>query len=392
VWLGLLIVAMVVGVVSTLLTWPKNEPTGTAWFWVRPLVIPPLAWGVVFGLRLYYYEQESERIDADNETLREDRENALRFASEPLAVAGYTYLTSLGDDEVASMHASGVTALEAQTSQDGSEGVRHSALAALGDSDGSNRYRTCFEDLIAAIEPLVATIPRDVPFGVRLQLPDDADRDALLETWQTCWDAKDMRRAEAVPVPADQGVMALDEWLDNRGGPALEKFLLFVAVQLHDTPPQNSAEAAVAMLLGWAPLAGRRRIPLVAHLHRPVEAEPGGATDAPIATALLWGRTAGDKVDDLWQAGLDGSEKSAVAKSMSDLSINVSQSENLSAIHDIDTSMGRPGVAAGWLALALGIEHAKQNNNPQLVAWREGALRFAVVQPVAPTDKADSNA
>jgi hypothetical protein len=389
VWLGLLIVAVVIGVVSTLLAWPKNEPTGTALFWIRLLVAPPILWGICLGLRLCYFEQESERIDADNETLREDGEKALLFASEPLAVVGYTYLSGAGTSDVASSVVDGSTSLEAQTSQDGSEGVRHSTLA-LDESADSSRYQSCFENLITAIKPVVARIPLDIPFGVRLQLPDDSERQVLLQTWQTCWDEKKMRRARAVLVPTEQGVMALDEWLDNRGGPALEKFLLIVGVQLHDTPPQNSAEAAVAMVLGWAPLAGRRRIPFVAHLHRPVETNPG-SSDAAVSTALLWGGATGDKVNDLWQAGLASADKGTVTKSLSDLSVGVSKTDGLSGIHDIDTALGHPGSVAGWLALALAVEHTKQNKHPQLVAWREGTLRFAVVQPGAQTGNTDSN-
>ncbi|MEM5445932.1 hypothetical protein [Paraburkholderia guartelaensis] len=389
VWLGLLIVAVVIGVVSTLLAWPKNEPTGTALFWICLLVAAPVGWGICFGLRLCYFEQESDRIDADNETLREDRENAVLFASEPLAVVGYTYLSGAGTSNVASSVVEGSISLEAQTSQDGSEGVRHSTLALDVGAD-SSRYQSCFENLITAIKPVVATIPLDIPFGVRLQLPDAAEQQALLQTWQTCWDDEKMRRARAVLLPAGQGVMALDEWLDNRGGPSLQKCLLIVGVQLHDTPPQNSAEAAVAMVLGWAPLVGRRHIPFVAHLHRPVEAN-AGSNDAAVSTALLWGRTTGDKVSDLWQAGLAGADKGTVTNSLSDLSVGVSKTDSLSGIHDIDTALGHPGSVAGWLALALAVEHTKQNKHPQLAAWCEGTLRYAVVQPGAQTGNTDSN-
>jgi hypothetical protein len=300
-----------------------------------------------------------------------------------------TYLCGAGSSGVTSSIVDGFTSLKAQTSMGGSDGVRHSAIE-LVENAGSSRCQSCFENLIAAIKPVVETIPRDIPFGVRLQLPGDTDQHGLLQIWQTCWDERKMRRAKAAPIPAEQGVMALDAWLDNRGGPALEKFLLFVVVQLHDTPPQDSAEAAVAMLLGWTPLAGRRNVPFVAHLHRPVEAEPG-ANETSITTTLLWGRTTGSKVNDLWQSGLEGTDKGALVNTMSGLSIGVSQTDNLSGVHDIDAALGHPGSATGWLALALAVEHAVQNNHPQLAAWREGTLRFAVVQPCVQSGNTDSN-
>ncbi len=91
--------------------------------------------------------------------------------------------------------------------------------------------------------------------------------------------------------------MALDAWLDETGGPALERFRLFVAVQLHETPPQNSAEAAVALLLGWAPLAERLELPAIATLHRPVAAAHGLADT--IRTAALFGQITPDALTHL---------------------------------------------------------------------------------------------
>jgi hypothetical protein len=391
VWLCLLIVTMVIGVVSTLLTWPEGAPTGTAWFWVRLLVIPFLVCSIAFGLRSFYYDQENERIDADNEALREDRETALQFASDPLAVIGYAYLTGAGSRDVASTLDRGPATLGAEASLDGSDTLGHSALSLAGDDDDPGRYCACFRDLIGSVSDSVRAIPLDVPFGVCLQLPVDVDHQALVKAWQACWGTAGLRAVNAELVATDKGLMALDQWLDNLGGPALEKFLLFVAVQLYEEPPQNSAEAAVAVLLGWAPLAQRRHIESVALLHRPVEAD-SDATDAPISTALQWGRTTGGKINDLWQTGLVRTDKAALIKSLSDLSIGVSQTESLSGIHDLDSALGYSGDAAGWLAVALGIEHATQNNTPQLVAWREGTLRFVVVQPVVRADGTDSEA
>ncbi|QIE24153.1 hypothetical protein SBC1_20460 [Caballeronia sp. SBC1] len=391
VWLCLLVVSMVIGVVSTLLTWPENVPTGTAWFWVRLLVFPFLVCTIAFGLRCFYYEQENERINADNEILREDRETALEFASDPLAVVRYAYLTGAGSRDVASTLDRAAAALEAHTFPNGSDVFPLSSLSLAGDDDDPGRYCACFRELIGSVSDSVKAIPRDVPFGVCLQLPVDVDQQALVDAWQACWDDAELRAVKAELVATDKGLMALDQWLDNKGGPALEKFVLFVAVQLHETPLQNSAEAAVALLLGWAPLAQRRHIEPVALLHRPVEADLD-ATDAPISTALQWGRTTGDKINDLWQTGLERMDKAALVNSLSDLSIGVSQTENLAGIHDLDITLGYSGNAAGWLAVALGIEHATQNNTTQLVAWRESTLRFVVVQPVEQADTTDSGA
>lgn len=382
VWLVLLLVFMVAGVTITLLSWPKGEPTGTVQFWVRLLVVPLLAWTIALGFRQLYRDQENDRLDAEEEVLREEREQALAFASEPLAVTALAYLSAAGNTDVAADIVKLRSVVEAQDSLDGKAAIRHSALELISTDENPCRYRVAFRHLIASTKNAVEALPLDVPFGVRLQLPDDVDQAALQQTWQTCWDEAMTRPAYSGLVAPEQGAMSLDEWLDERGGQTLEKFLLFVAVQLHDAPPQNSGEAAVALLIGWPPLASRRQIACIGSLHRPVQAS-GTDINAPLSTALRWGRTEREAVIDLWQTGLDKSDKAAVLNGSSTLEVGLSKAEDLSGLHDLDIALGRTGCASAWLALALSLEHAAQTRRPQLVAWRDGSLHFSIVQPVA---------
>ncbi|MFP3467841.1 hypothetical protein, partial [Leifsonia sp. SIMBA_070] len=83
------------------LTRSKDEATDTAWFWVRLLAFPALTWCVMFGLRRHYYDEQMQRLQAERGVRAEDREKALQFAREPLAVLGYTYLTALGSTDAA---------------------------------------------------------------------------------------------------------------------------------------------------------------------------------------------------------------------------------------------------------------------------------------------------
>ncbi|MET3449111.1 hypothetical protein [Ralstonia sp. 1138] len=380
--MGLLVATMAGGVAHTLLTWPQGAPTSTVWFWMRLVVMPFLAWCVLFGLRTLYYEQENERIDAEEEVMRADRAEALQFGSDPLAVVGLTYLTGAGNQ--------GVSQRWTQTDglQEGPDAASEAALrpeitlSLAGDDEDPTRYRACFKDLIDAVANMVSAIPADVPFSVRLALPEGEGRQAQLDSWQACWCAKGLRTAKAALVPTETGVMALDAWLDQKGGPQLENFTLFVAVGLRDTPSSEVAEAAVALLLGWAPLAKRRRLKSIALLHRPVE-EGVQTPESAMTTSLQWGCTTPDKVEDVWQVGLDAIDKTAIADRLGNLSFGVSQTPGLSGVHDLDSELGRQGVAGGWLALALGIEHAAQAKRPQWVAWREGTLRFAIIQSIA---------
>jgi hypothetical protein len=116
-------------------------------------------------------------------------------------------------------------------------------------------------------------------------------------------------------------------------------------------------------------------------LHRPVEATSDILNDT-ILTTLVWGRASAPQINDLWQAGLEKADKPLLVQAASDVSLGVSRTDELSGIHDVDVALGHSGAAAGWLAVALAIEHAEQDGKPQLAAYRDGTLRFSVVQPL----------
>jgi hypothetical protein len=379
VWIGLFVVFMVTGAAVALWTWPNGAPTDTAWFWTRLLGLPALTWCTMFGLRLHYYDEQMQRRKAELAVRAADRERRLRFAREPLAVLAWTYLTAPGSTEVAGKIARGELALNARTSTAGVGAVRHTALELGEDKDAPERYRACFNALLEKISAAVIAVPTNVPLSVRLLVPADVDQDDLLQTWQSCWAAKHLRSATAKLLAIEQGTMFLDAWLDIRGGPSLECATLLVSAQLHVSPPQSSAEAAVGMLLAWAPLAERYGLKARAQLHRPVELDAAGLDDV-LSKVLLWGEVTAAAINDLWQAGVPGRYKRALLQAASDSKLAVSQMAGLSTIHDIDLAIGHPGVCVGWLNIALGIEHAAQTGATQLMAWHEGALRMAVAR------------
>jgi hypothetical protein len=384
VWLGAFVVVMVASVVSTLLTWPKDEPTTSVWFWMRLLVLPAIGWCAAFGLRLFYYDEEMTRLAAEQETRERDRAEATEFAQEPLAVLGASYLTAMdaGSEGVASAIAEKTRVLKSSVPRSGEEPVRHTALVLNEDEGGAGRYRPLFVQLLGQINESLDSLPVDVPFAVRLQVPADTEPSQVLKTWEACWQQCGYRDTSTLLLGPEQGLMALDEWLDIKGGTALENFTLFVAAQLYDEPSENSAEAGVALLLGWAPLAERRGLKPIALLHRPVQSETTDFMNS-LPTALLWGRTSGTQVNEVWQTGLTGQHKAAFLKDSADLELQASKKEDFAGIHDIDRALGNPGAAGAWLAVALAIERAWRSTEPQLVLAAENALRLAVVQSIA---------
>ncbi|WP_235844787.1 hypothetical protein [Cupriavidus agavae] len=353
----------------------------TAWFWVRVLVFPTLAGMGLFGLRLMYFEQETERLKAEQAQWQKDHAEAVRFAQEPLAVVDFAYLCAFGAYDASARITGGNKLLQSQMPVTEGVAVRHTALPTLEGPLRADRFAAGFVDLLDRLDGTIHTLSHSIPLEVYLQLPEDIDQNELLERWQACWTRFGYRPVPTILLSPEQNVMETDTWLDAHGGPALEKFALFVSIQLHVTPPQNSTEAAVAVLLGWTPLAQRKGVSIRALWHRPAAAQEHILRDA-MSTALQWGDAEAKKVADIWQAGLSSAEKSAVLKASSDLELAASKSDGLSGVHDIDLSLGNAGCATAWLAAVLAVERAAQTRIPQLVVTRQQGLQLAVVQPL----------
>ena len=380
IWLSLFVICLVGGVVVTILTWPKNEPTETPWFWIKLIGFPMLAWCLLFGLRLHFYEEESNRLAAEDEVRQADRQQAIEFASEPLGVLDFAYICEFGMDGLAGAVLKKKCLLVAQKPKPDMPAIRHTALRELADAKLPERARSVFMRMLTKLEDALRAIPARVPFEVCLQLPSDVDPVPFLNVWETCWEERSFRPARAAPVPTDEGLMTLDSWLDVYGGTDLEKITLFVALQLYADPPENSAEAAVALLLGWAPMMERHDLAPVAMLHRPVQCE-SNALAYGIRTAAMWGGATPAGLNHLWQSGLSHEDKASVLIGASEVALGVVQDEKLTGVHDIDTALGHVGASAAWFAVALAIEGSMHGNEPQLIVCREGAMRMTVLRP-----------
>ena len=404
VWAALFAAIMAAGIAYTLLTWPQGTPGNTVWFWLRLLLFPAMAWSLLLGLRLLYVEQEQDRIRAEWDVWKEDRDNAVRFAQEPLAVVGMAYRCSVGSRAAAQSVAQGRPIIAARQPSEGIAAIAHTRLDAVEGPTLESRYEACLIDLLDRLDDALRALPARAPLAVYLQTiepePKPREHDSarshdkgqgkeqdearvdISAVWQRCWAAFGHRSVPAHALAPRDSMMTLDAWLDEYGGPKLEKFALVVAVQLHATPPANSAEAAVALLLGWAPLAQRNALPVGVLLHRPI-----AMTDDTLAntltTALLWGHAQGAQVGGLWQAALDEAAKTDLIKAASDLGVAAAKADGLNGIHDIDRVLGNAGVATPWLALALASEHAERTGAAQAVATRCPTVSMAIVQPAA---------
>lgn len=367
------------GAALVLLNWPQERPTHDAWFWACVLAFPALASCAIYGLRRHYWEQESERIEAEVGILAKDRDAALRFAQQPLALVRAAHLSAIEGHSTLDQASANSSGLAARATHSGDAVTRHTAL----DVDGlttEERYASCFTALLNKLASSLACLPSSSSLEVRLHLPRDTPREALAVIWNDCWRAIGLRPAKLMLTPPYQGIMALDAWLDRYGIPAQGELALHVAVQLHPNSPANSAEAAVAILIATAPSPRRMEITAQACLHRPVEVKYD-VTNA-LTFAMLCGNAIPDDIGSVWQTGLTATDATALLKAASSITLDLSPVNGPSLVHNIDEAIGDSGAAAVWLALALATENAAKTGKANLLASRQHALRLAIIQPV----------
>jgi hypothetical protein len=397
VWVGLLLICMLAGTAATLLLWPKNTSTATPIFWICVLAHPFLVWCALFGIRRMMYERSLLHRQTEVEMQKSEREAAIHFASEPLAVVASSYCCAVANGTLASSILSGAAILKTQPVRQQATQLRHSALdlelgaredlpAALRHADDSAlRYHALFKKLIHPLRTVILELPAGTAFDVRLQLPAGEPQKVLLSLWKQAWDAAALPAVSVSLLAEDEGLMLVDQWLDAYGGPQLQKLSLVVATQLHAAPEEGSGEAGVALLLGWPLLARELGLPLEAMLHRPVDAH-GIALQAAMSKALLWGKAMPADIAQLWQSAVSGDEKAELSRAAIDNGLAAAQRQGLSGLAEIDPVLGMLGVARPWLCTAIAIEHAISSKHTQLVCCRGTRLQMAIVQPLA-TDR-----
>ncbi|WP_156545777.1 hypothetical protein [Cupriavidus sp. D384] len=304
------------------------------------------------------------------------RKEAIDFGKEPLGVLGFRYVSEPGQTGLAGAIAKGEQSVEYRKPKPDMQAIRYTALLAFPDEDQSRRTASALDSLLDALQGKLKSIPAWLPLEVYLQFPSEIDSALQIDLWMESWRLRALPAARVEMLPADVGLMALDSWLDHRGGPGLEKIVLIAAVQMHKDTPDNSAEAAVALLLGWPPALERHGLKPVAMLHRPAQSATDTGEDG-ITLATTWGDTDPAAIDHLWLSGLSPRNKAHVSLLAARSGLAALQRPG---VYDVDFALGHAGVAASWLAVTLAIEYAIQMKAAQMIACGEHALQFAVVR------------
>ncbi|KAF7961701.1 hypothetical protein AWV80_02485 [Cupriavidus sp. UYMU48A] len=286
VWLLLFFILTTVGVVLTLLLWPRGMPTAGARFWLILVGVPTLAWALAFGFRLHAYDEQLNYASLRNQLREERLASETRRGQRPISVIASLYETAMGNADMDAQLFHGGDGFRLIVPPGGTDAVRCSTLpdGLRGTDATSSPAAALLEHLLRRLSDGLQAIPKNAPVHVWLQADAGMDDAALEAAWNQA--SKDLlpRVASLRLMEPSTGVLILDQWLDAANPELGQGFLLAVALRLCQTPVDQDGEAAAAVLCHLGPNHAAR----IAEIHRPVGFDPSNL-QAKLAEALLWG-------------------------------------------------------------------------------------------------------
>ncbi|ACR30692.1 hypothetical protein [Burkholderia glumae] len=383
VWTVVFFVLTLLGIFAVLLLWPAGESTHSPWFWICITVYPTGIAGFVVSRVFSVYE--GRRLDALawNAACKQFAEQEFTQESIPLRILGAAIRVTEDDAEngVANI-ADRTMTLDARASDhsvDDSVAARWlQPIDARLAADEAERHTLILEwlydKLLVDLTESITPLPAEVPLRVLLDVSDYVGNADLVELWQAQWRNHNLRDARTQRVPAPLGLMTVDTWLDGCDGasPLDRSAVLLISVSLsavlNEDPPEGTAEAGIGLLIASTALTARYKLRPIASLHRPLRSGNENLIHA-LTYALRWGYAKFDSLESAWMTGFDGETVGPLHTAMSHVGGGKPRNEPLPEI-DLDRSVGRAGLSAGWLTATCAVLRAASSATPQLVAQR----------------------
>ncbi|WP_166359591.1 hypothetical protein [Pseudomonas akapageensis] len=383
-WLGLILLFLLLGVGLTLLFDEQALNQQPVDFWGPALGIPLLGWCVLGFGRLLLYIGQQGAADGWDQAREEDlirRMRRGRRSQQVLSVSLYTALRESEQQPAAQLEAllKGAEALTAQPSRSVDRALRHSRLPGDMDEDPERALLRVMAQVLSDLAPILVHLPDDTPLALLLEVDSHLHESQVHLIWQKVWNESGIRQ-KTVPVEGS-GLAALDHWLDQRIGD--QALLLVVAVHFAPEQPEGTAEAVVGLLFGNR--LTQTILPAIAYLHRPEQAR-GPSTEAVrygACQALDWVPLEAPAIQHVWRVGVAEQQDAAMNTVLAELSLPTKPTQGFC---NLDATLGHPGQASPWLAIAAATQTIQSGIGPQFIFSGGGAIEAGlwstVVTPV----------
>ncbi|KXU83383.1 hypothetical protein CI15_30315 [Paraburkholderia monticola] len=389
-WAFTWFVCNVFGPVIVLLVWPKGQPASGLKFWSWIVGTPNGLFLVLLGFARAGYEVLWYRAYWRNHHRDRWLGEKVRFAQRPLHVLDAGCCLPLGGKSLADVLEGKRSILKAQAPRHGPGKVLCNRfedddplLAGLpmageeesegDDADVLSEAAPAVQMIRVALEPLAGTIHALTRYEktywpqVRVLVGPEAS-DLRVAQVREALQVAALPPLEVQAVPAAEGLLVVDGWLDAREHRPL---LAVAATWYDDAIDEGCTEGCAAVLFD----AGYFRLPQeVSHkaaLHRPVQGSDGEA-EYGFANAAIWGKVKAAAVTRAWiTRPVEYCDRALVAAGFQAASKDAAQCR-------LDRIVGNAGAANGLLAIAAAVE-AGAADGPQLIV---DGLRSAILHVI----------
>ncbi|WP_340611469.1 hypothetical protein [Xenorhabdus bharatensis] len=360
-WLYILSVFIGGASIITAFFWPEEKSVKSLAFILFSFVYPFSIWSLIFLIRRLYFDLNqlwSDNWDRKREKLIEHEINRgqkhLYHLNSVIHIPDSFMQGTLSEQLAHSI-------IEMPKIVDASSGkiIRRKSFWSKAEQTEDLLYeRICM--LLADNELSFAL--GDLLKKTNIQVCLDLDANLSSSQYQKIWEKVCKNSHVTLPISYlhGKGVETLDQWIDSYSS---HEPLLIISVHLSKSDDDGHGDAAVALLVTSSSSKVISEIGST-RLCRP-ENSGQNEINYALSQALLWGKSCGEDIQYLWISGMGCDNKAQIAAApLGEEYPHLTQPENQI---DIDGKIGYAGAASPWLAIAISLESAQKNQNPQLI-------------------------
>ena len=361
-WFSLLIASLLLGIGWIVLFGGHTTTQQPIELWLPAIGIPFLGWCVLgFGRLLLHVGQHSV-ADGWDEARQKDMSRKYRQGrryQQVLEASLYTTLRVPGEPATQQFDKllGGVTPLRAQPARQGGEISRHTRLSSGIGGDPRRTLLRILKSVLADLAPALVKLPDNQPLALLLEVDTGLPEEQWRRVWRRAWRESGIRQS-STPLEVG-GLTAVEHWLDHRIQD--QALLLVVALQFAPKLPAGTAEVAAGLLFGNQ-LTQTTLVP-IARLHRPEQERKPTADDLVYATrqSLDWVPVDANSIEQVWRVGIDSQRHGAIASALAGVPMGKA------GVCNLDESLGFPGCASPWLAIAAAAQTIQRGIGPQFI-------------------------
>lgn len=391
VWLLLLVFMLLGGMADAILSNLSRTEINSQEFWTSALGLPSLLWLILAALRVAWYKGQlgtaRSRDKERDRLLHREIQRGQRYLN-VFGISLHSALREPEDTDGAKQWEAlrgKVKALKTQPSWKSHEGIRHSRLALADGEDTGQMLGRGLKKTLEELSIVLSSLPLDTPVSLLLESNSSLPESQLEEIWQKSWDASQIRQSAIRLV--ERGLSVVDKWLDDLRN--AHSLLMIIALQVRPEHPKGSAENIVGLLLGGNQVS--QDLKPLARLHRPEMMHHTEADDFQYALkqSMEWVPIAAGEVKSGFLVGVNPAWHMAIATGLQAIQspINVGQD-----IHDLGKTLGYPGPAAPWVAIACAVEACHRSDSQLIVSGNNHDNVPLWVTMVTPAEKQQGQA